>query len=72
MLITLSKGKKIGGKWRFAVIAAVPLPFLHISTLFSPMNLIIPKENLETLLECCCTNIKAGSKNVCIRPLPFR
>ncbi len=45
-LIQLEIGKKNSREMLVLLIAAVMLPFLHSSTLFIPLTLIIPKENL--------------------------
>ena len=57
-----------GRRWLFLAIAAVPSPFLYSYTLFIPMHLIIPKQNLGTLL---WRLLLQHSKNDRIRPLPY-
>ena len=43
--------KKIGRRWQFSAVAVVrPTAVLHSTTLFISMTLIIPTENLGTLL----------------------
>ena len=50
-LLWREKAKKLGGKRRFSVGAAVPPPFLHSSMLFSTNATVVPNFRAVTLLK---------------------